>query len=393
MLAAVLTSFLAATKLVAYHRSMIQDRERTGAYHRAIHEVVRPGDVVLDIGAGSGVLSLFACQAGARRVYAVEAGHAVEIARELTRQNDVEDRVVLINESSYLARIEEPVDVLVTETLWNFGFGEGMLGSVRDARERLLKRGGRIVPAAIGAWLAPVEMPDLYGSLDRWPEEYEVDMSIMRSLAMNNVHQINLDRGALLAEPELFSRVDMHNFQEDDVEGKLGFTASRAGTVHGLAGWFEATLSPNVRIANAPPNPAPNWGHAFFPLGEPVDVRPGDRLAASMRSTNNGDMWSWGLAADGTGGAEDRPGYTQSTLWGFPLSLEEIHKRSPQFSPILSRRGEVERFVLDLLDGCHAISAIEDAALERFPDTLHSRPLAAAYVRSVVARCGADSTR
>src|SRR5919197_6000119 len=194
MLAAVLPSFLAATKLVAYHRSMIQDRERTGAYRRAIHEVVRAGDVVLDIGAGSGVLSVFACQAGARRVYAIEAGHAVEIARELIRQNDVEDRVVLINEVSSRAQVEEPVDVLVTETLWNFGFGEGLLGFVRDARERFLKRGGRIVPAAIAAWLAPVEVPELYRGLDRWPQDFEVDMSVMRSLAMNNVHQVDLDR-------------------------------------------------------------------------------------------------------------------------------------------------------------------------------------------------------
>jgi protein arginine N-methyltransferase 1 len=385
----VLTSFLAATKLVAYHQSMIQDRERTGAFRRAIHEVVRPGDVVLDIGAGSGVLSLFACQAGARRVYAIEAGHAFEIAREMTRQNDVEDRVVLINELSYRARVEEPVDVLVTETLWNFGFGEGTLGFVRDARERFLREGGRIVPAAIEAWLAPVEMPTLYERLDRWPQDYEVDMSVMRSLAMNNVHQVELDRDALLAEPKLFARVDMHEVQEDDVEGSVQFTASRAGTCHGLAGWFRARLSPNVRIANAPPNPAPNWGHAFFPLDEPVGVRPDDRLAASMRSTNNGDIWSWGLVADGGDeAAPNPPGYAQSTLWGFPLSLEEMHKRSPEFRPTLSPRGEVERFVLDRLDGCHAISEIEELALERFPDMLPTRLTAAVYVRNIAGRCG-----
>jgi hypothetical protein len=125
--------------------------------------------------------------------YAIEAGHAVEIAREMIRQNDVEDRA-----------------------LWNFGFGEGMLGFVRDASERILRDGGRIVPAAIEAWLAPVEMPKLYERLDRWPKDYEVDMSVMRSLAMNYVHQVDLDRDALLAEPKLFAGVDMHEFQEDD---------------------------------------------------------------------------------------------------------------------------------------------------------------------------------
>jgi hypothetical protein len=239
------------------------------------------------------------------------------------------------------------------------------------------------------SWLAPVEVPKLYESLDRWPRAYEIDMSVMRSLAMNNVHQVDLDTNALMAEPELFARVDMHEFQQEDVEGSVQFTASRAGTVHGLGGWFAATLSPSTRIATAPPNPAPNWGHAFFPLDEPVEVRQDDRLAASMRSTSNGDIWSWGLVAcGGDAPARDPRGYAQSTLWGFPLSVDEMRKRSPQFRPALSRRGEVERFVLDRLDGGHAISEIEDVALERFPDAFPSRPMAAAYVRKIVARCG-----
>jgi hypothetical protein len=108
-----------------------------------------------------------------------------------------------------------------------------------------------------------------------------------------------------------------------------------------------------------------------------------------MRSTNNGDIWSWGVAA-WSGGETDGPRrrYDQSTLKGFPLSLEQMRKLSPQFRPTLSRRGEFERFVLDRLDGSHAISEIEDAALQRFPDTLYSRPMASAYVRNVVRHCG-----
>jgi hypothetical protein len=289
-----------------------------------------------------------------------------------------------MNERSDQTRIEQPVDVLVTETLWNFGLGEGILGVVLDARERFLNDGARIVPEALESWLAPVEVPELYEGLDRWPQDYEVDMSVMRSLAMNNVHRANFERSSLVAEPEPFVRVDMRKFQDRDVEGSVEFIASRSGTVHGLAGWFAAKLSSNVRISTAPPNPAPNWGHAFFPLDEPVPVRKDDRLAASVRSTNNGEIWSWVVhEADGA----PRP-YAQSTLKGFPLSLEQMRKLSPQFRPNLSRLGEFERFVLDRLDGSHPISEIEHAALESFPDTLYSRRMAAAYVRSIVRRYG-----
>jgi type I protein arginine methyltransferase len=367
---------------------MLQDRERTGAYRRAIHEVVQPGDVVLDIGAGSAVLSLFACQAGARRVYAIESGQAVEIAREMVRQNDLEDRILLIDEPSYRTRIEEPADVLVTETLWNFGLGEGLVGLVLDARERLLKDGARIIPAALESWLAPVAVPRLYDGLETWPDDYEVDLSVMRSLAMNNVHQVTIDADELMADPALFARVDLQEIQEEDVDGSIQFTATRSGAVHGLAGWFVASLSPTVQITTAPPNPAPNWGHAFFPLEAPLDVEEGDRLVASMRSTSNGEIWSWGLVADGRNDAAGPRGYAQSTLWGFPLSVQELRERSPEFAPTLSRRGEVERFVLDQLDGSHAISEIEDAALERYPEVLPSRAVAAAFVRKIVDRCG-----
>jgi type I protein arginine methyltransferase len=378
-------SFLASTNLVAYHQSLLQDRERMGAYRRAVHEVVRPGDVVLDLGAGSGALSLFACQAGARRVYAIESGDAIELAREMSRRHGLQDRIVLVNERSYRARIDEPVDVIVTETFWNFGFGEGMLGAVLDARRRFLREEGRIVPAAFESWLAPADMPQLYAKLDRWPDEYELDMSLMRSLVMNNVHQVKVETKALMAEPARFAQMDTSEVEEADVFGEVEFAASRAGTIHGLVGWFSATLSPSVRLATAPPNPAPNWGHAFFPLDEPVRVERGDRLEASVRSTSNGDVWSWELHLAGESVSGSR--FTNSTLWGFPFSVEDLHRQSPRFKPTLSQAGEIERFVLDMLDGTRELSEIEKSARERFPETFPSREVAAAYVRRMVARC------
>ena len=79
------------------HRTMICDRVRTEAFRRAIESVVRPGDVVLDVGAGSGILSVFAARAGAARVYAVERTTVAVVAQELAAANGVAEIVQVIH--------------------------------------------------------------------------------------------------------------------------------------------------------------------------------------------------------------------------------------------------------------------------------------------------------
>ena len=109
------------------HRTMIRDRVRTEAFQRAIEAVVRPGDVVLDVGAGSGVLSMFAARAGAARVYAVEETSAAVLAHQLIAANGFDDIVQVIQGDLLDIEPAERVDVVVSEWLGGFGIGEGML--------------------------------------------------------------------------------------------------------------------------------------------------------------------------------------------------------------------------------------------------------------------------
>src|SRR5215831_18693579 len=93
--------------------TMIADQARTTAYVEALRRAVRPGDVVLDLGAGTGIFSLLACRFGARRVHACDTNAAVEVARELARSNGFADRIVCHEGPSQLLTLPEPVDVLV----------------------------------------------------------------------------------------------------------------------------------------------------------------------------------------------------------------------------------------------------------------------------------------
>ena len=141
---------------IEVHRTMICDRVRTEAFRRAIISVVRPGDIVLDLGAGSGILSMFAARAGAARVYAVERTTVAVLAQELAAANGVAEIVQLIHGDIMDLELPERVDVIVSEWLGGFGIDEGMLVPVIAARDRWLKPGGVMVPQSVTAWTALV---------------------------------------------------------------------------------------------------------------------------------------------------------------------------------------------------------------------------------------------
>ena len=138
------------------HRTMICDRVRTEAFRRAIDSVVRPGDIVLDVGAGSGILSVFAARAGAARVYAVERTTVAVLAQELAAANGVAEIVQVIHGDVLDVELPERVDVIVSEWLGGFGIDEGMLAPVIAARDRWLKPGGVMIPRSVTAWAALV---------------------------------------------------------------------------------------------------------------------------------------------------------------------------------------------------------------------------------------------
>ena len=80
-----------------YHLSMLLDTDRLNSYRRAIDASVQPGDIVVDIGSGTGILSFMACEAGAKRVYAIEGGPVIEAAKELAVDNGFGDRIEFLS--------------------------------------------------------------------------------------------------------------------------------------------------------------------------------------------------------------------------------------------------------------------------------------------------------
>lgn len=136
------------------------DWVRTEAYRNAIvgNKVDFKGKIVMDVGAGSGILSLFAAQAGAKKVYAVEASNIAESARLLVHSNGYEDVIEVIEakvEDIPNESIGKEVDILVSEPLGTFLFNERMLETYIIARDRFLKPNGKMFPTSAHFCIMP----------------------------------------------------------------------------------------------------------------------------------------------------------------------------------------------------------------------------------------------
>jgi len=274
------------------HRGLLLDEIRTNAYREAIRQLVTPGSVVLDLGTGSGILSFFACEAGARRVFAVDATHSADLAAFLTRQLGYADRIEVIHAHSTKIELPEPADVLVTETLGAFGFNERILSSVIDARARLLRPGAAIIPQRIDLAVVPVDAPEVFDRhVGFWrKEQFGLDLSPLVVFASNAMYVADVDSAAFLASPETVISTDLAAISSADVYGRASFTVARSGLLCGFSGWFRATLAAGIELSNE--RAGTNWQHTFLPLESPMTVEPGTRIEIELE-TSDGLSWRW----------------------------------------------------------------------------------------------------
>ena len=191
------------------HRQYLADVARLAGFERALKEVVRPGDVVVDLGAGTGVLGLLACRAGAGRVYALESTSLIGVAREIARANHFDERITFLKEYSRWADLPEKADLVVADQIGRFGFEAGVFEYFADARKRFLKPGGLTVPGRIDLITAPVETEEMWSRIEFWettPVGFDVRPGL--TIARNTGYPVEYEPGQLLGEPALLASLD-----------------------------------------------------------------------------------------------------------------------------------------------------------------------------------------
>lgn len=381
--------------VVDEHRAYLADQARVAAFRQAIGEVVKPGHVVLDLGSGTGILGLLACRAGAKRVYSIEEGGMIEVAREICRANGFEDRMVFIKGLSTQVELPEKVDMILADQVGHFGFEAGLFEYFSDARTRFLKPGGVTIPSRVDLCVAPVESPELWSQVEFWNgSPVGFDFRPARALAANTGYPTKLMPDHLLGDPVTLASLGLTDAAPATWTFETSIVATRTGTLHGIGGWFAAQLSRHVTLSNSPlVAQRINRRNVFFPIDRPVALHKGDRVSIRMHIqpgevmvTWNVEVWEDTASPQGRKLSTRKAQFTHSTLQGMLISREDLQRTRPDFVPTLSPSGHARLSVLSLCDGKRSLSEVEQEVFRRHPKLFRSPADAASFVAEVVTR-------
>ncbi|RWS00854.1 Histone-arginine methyltransferase CARMER-like protein [Dinothrombium tinctorium] len=288
---------------LSQQQNMMQDFIRTSTYQRAILSNTDDfrDKVVLDVGAGSGILSFFAIQAGARKVYAVEASSMAKHAEQLVFSNKLHGKIMVIPGKIEEISIPEKVDVIISEPMGYMLFNERMLETYLHAKKWLVPD-GKMFPTRGDLHIAPFTDASLYmeqlNKANFWYQEnfHGVDLSSLRTAAVKEYFRQpvvdTFDIRICLAKSHRYT-VDFLTASESDLHRihiPLNFVMLQSGEIHGLAFWFDVAFigsTQTVWLSTSPTQPLTHWYQVRCLVDNPLFVHRGQTLSGCVVLVSN----------------------------------------------------------------------------------------------------------
>ncbi len=283
------TKNLAILGYESYHQ-MLSDNVRMDAFRKAIFETVKPGDIVIDFGAGTGILGLWALQAGAEKVYAIEKTDSIELAKSIAKANGLFDKIIFLQENSLDVKIPEKVDLIMSETLGSFAIDENTIEFTNDLRKRFLKEEGTLIPRSVQLFATPFECKEVYDKIDFWRHIPNLNFDPAFDIFSSKILVESLEINHLLANPAFLGMIDFTQDNPNVFKSSQVFSIGRGGVIHGVSGWFRCHLTDSIDILTSPDSPSTHWKQAIFPFKRPINVVEGDLLQweVSVESMESG---------------------------------------------------------------------------------------------------------
>uniref|UniRef100_A0A7R9U1C9 type I protein arginine methyltransferase n=1 Tax=Pinguiococcus pyrenoidosus TaxID=172671 RepID=A0A7R9U1C9_9STRA len=291
---------------LTHQQNMLQDATRTGTYQQAM--LRNPADfqdkVVLDVGTGTGILAFFAVQAGARKVYAVEASDMAMCAQALVESNDFAKGVIeVVKGKMEEIELPEKVDIVISEPIGFLLVHERMLESYVVARDRFLKPNGLMMPTTGSIVCAPMTDEALFNEQSAksrfWQSErfYGIDMRVLEPFSnVENFAQPIV--GYFFLESLLTSERAVKSFdfskctkeELTDFDLEFRFLIDRTAVMHGLGCWFDITFDGSMEqviLSTAPDMPGTHWYQCRLLLRDPIAVNRGQTVTGSLKFVAN----------------------------------------------------------------------------------------------------------
>lgn len=289
----------------SWYLPAVNDKGRNEAYRSAIETAVGPGDVVLDIGTGSGLLAMTAARAGARQVVGCEMlGSMAEMAQRVVKRNGFEDVVTVVprqsNELSVGESLTEPASVVIAQNLDVTLIGEGAIQALRHATRHLARPDAKVIPRAARIW----------GTVVEWPGERAInpvkqiggfdlsDFDLFRNPNMHVPFDEERDAHRELTGPfeiAAYDFTDLLDYSDSDVIEVLTLPAVESGTAHAVTVWFELDLDSETSFSTRHETNLNHWHRTAQFLDRDLSVTKGETFHLTVRRTDTRLCFEAGL--------------------------------------------------------------------------------------------------
>ncbi|KAI9227268.1 MAG: S-adenosyl-L-methionine-dependent methyltransferase [Piptocephalis tieghemiana] len=278
------------------HEEMLKDEVRTNSYRNAIYlsKHLFKDKIVLDVGCGTGILSMFAASCGAKHVYGVDMSNIIDQARIIVADNNLSDRITLIK--GKVEEVELPVkevDIIISEWMGYFLLYESMLDTVLVARDRWLAKDGLIFPDKAVMHVATIEDGQYREEkIDFWDNVYGFKMSSIREAALKEPLVDVVEASNVNSTSSAFKEIDILTVKKEDLSFTAPFriNSTRDDYVHAFIAWFDIVFSAchkPIQFSTGPAAKYTHWKQTVFYTPDALLVETGDVIEGTITCKPN----------------------------------------------------------------------------------------------------------
>eukprot|EP00039_Didymoeca_costata_P026851 m.16820 g.16820 ORF g.16820 m.16820 type:complete len:496 (+) comp5813_c0_seq1:39-1526(+) len=305
------------------HEEMLKDEVRTLSYQNAMYKnkTLFANKVVLDVGCGSGILSMMAAKAGASLVIGVDNSEIIETTKKIIQRNGLSEKITLIRgKVEEITLPVEKVDIIISEWMGYFLLFESMLDSVIFARDKWLTPNGTVLPDRCTMHVEMLSDNKRYNEkVNFWDSVYGFDMTPMREHVLDEVDIAVANPESVCSEASTINDIDISSAVVDKLEFSAPFSlkSTKAGRIEGLLVYFDTFFAKNcenkIEFSTGPHATPTHWKQTIFYFKKTVQLNEGEVLTGKLdakRSKDNIRHWTVKLSYSGPGGEQFTQDYS-----------------------------------------------------------------------------------